>query len=56
MLEMAGRQGITAAEFIQMLDSGMRVSDFLDTIDTINDGPDAGQTIAGYDIDCDAFN
>ena len=56
MLEVAGRQGITAADFIQMVDSGMRVSDFLDTIDTINDGTDAGQTIAGHNIECDALN
>jgi hypothetical protein len=55
MLEIAGRQGITAADFIQMLDSGMRISDFLDTIDTINDGVDA-DTVADHDGDWDAFN
>ena len=30
-LKIAQRQGITAANFIQMLDSGMRISDFLNT-------------------------
>jgi hypothetical protein len=29
VLEIAQREGITAADFLQMLDSGMRVSDFL---------------------------
>jgi hypothetical protein len=29
LLEIAQRQGITPADFIQLLDSGMRVSDFL---------------------------
>ena len=29
MLEIAQRQGIAAADFIRMLDSGMRISDFL---------------------------
>jgi hypothetical protein len=29
VLKIAHRQGITAADFIQMLDSGMRISDFL---------------------------
>jgi hypothetical protein len=29
MLEIAQRQGITAADLIQMLDSGVRISDFL---------------------------
>jgi hypothetical protein len=28
-LEIAQRQGITAADLIRMLDSGMRISDFL---------------------------
>jgi hypothetical protein len=56
MMELARRQGITAADFIQMLDSGMRISDFLDTIDTINDGANASQTVAGRGIDCSALN
>ncbi len=29
LLEMARRQDITPADFIQLLDSGMRISDFL---------------------------
>jgi len=29
LLEMAERQGITPVDFIQLLDSGMRISDFL---------------------------
>ena len=32
MLEIARHQGITAADFIQMLDSGMRISDFLNAM------------------------
>jgi hypothetical protein len=32
VLEIAQRQGITAADFIQMLDSGMRISDFLNAM------------------------
>jgi hypothetical protein len=37
LLEMAGRQGITQAEFIQMLESGMRISDFLSAMDGCTD-------------------
>lgn len=33
LLEIAQRHGITAAHFIQMLDSGMRISDFLTAMD-----------------------
>jgi len=33
VLEIAQLQGITAADFIQMLDSGMRISDFLAAMD-----------------------
>lgn len=29
VLEIAKRQGITVSDFIQMLDSGMQISDFL---------------------------
>ena len=29
LLEIAQRQGITSADFIQLLDSGMHISDFL---------------------------
>ena len=32
LLEIAQRQGITPADFIQLLDSGMRVSDFLESM------------------------
>ena len=41
VLEIAQRQGITAADFVQMLDSGMRISDFLTAMDLT----DASQTI-----------
>jgi hypothetical protein len=33
VLEIAQRQGITAADFIQMLNSGLRISDFLTAMD-----------------------
>jgi hypothetical protein len=33
VLEIAQRQGITAADFIRMLDSGLRISDFLTAIE-----------------------
>jgi hypothetical protein len=33
LLEIAQRQGITAADFIQILDSGVRMSDFLTAMD-----------------------
>jgi hypothetical protein len=33
VLEIAQRQGITAADFIQILDSGVRMSDFLTAMD-----------------------
>jgi len=48
VLEIAQRQGITAADFIQMLDSGMRISDFLNAVDILTD--------AGDTIDCDIAN
>jgi hypothetical protein len=32
VLEIAQRQGITAADLIRMLDSGMRISDFLNAM------------------------
>ena len=44
VLELANQQGITVAEFIQMLDRGMRMSDFLSAID---EPRDPGQTIDG---------
>jgi len=33
LLDIAQRQGITPADFIQLLDSGMRISDFLRAMD-----------------------
>ncbi|MGA6987278.1 MAG: hypothetical protein WBZ01_14590 [Terriglobales bacterium] len=35
LLEIAERQGITAADLIQMLDSGMRISDLLNALDML---------------------
>jgi hypothetical protein len=35
VLRIARRQGITPADFIRMLDSGMRTSDFLTTMDPL---------------------
>ncbi len=46
VLEIAQGQGITAANFIQMLDSGMRISDFLNAMN--------GFTNTGHPIDRDA--
>ena len=34
LLEIAQRQGITPAEFIQLLDAGMQISDFLAAMTT----------------------
>jgi len=48
VLEIARRQGITADDFIQLLDSGMRISDFLNVVDILTD--------AGHTIDCDFAN
>ncbi len=48
VLEIAQRQGITADDFIQMLDSGMRISDFLNVVDILTD--------AGHTIDYDVAN
>jgi hypothetical protein len=39
MLEIAERQGITAADFMQMLDYGMRISDFLTAMGTFKSTP-----------------
>jgi hypothetical protein len=41
VLDIAQRHGITPADFVQMLDSGMRMSDFLTAMDLT----DASQTI-----------
>ena len=38
VLEIAKRQGITAADFIRMLDSGMRISDFLNATNVFANG------------------
>jgi hypothetical protein len=48
VLEIAQRQGISAADFIQMLNSGMRISDFLNAVDIL--------TAAGDAFDCDTVN
>jgi hypothetical protein len=44
VLEIAQRQGITAADLIRMLDSGMRISDFLNAI-KMNVFANVGHTI-----------
>jgi|GEM_PF-1379534 len=44
MLEIAQRQGIAAADFIRMLDSGMRISDFLNAMNV--------SANAGHATDC----
>ena len=46
LLEIAQRQGITPADFIQLLDSGMHISDFLAAMT-----PHAN---ANNSIDCDS--
>jgi hypothetical protein len=46
VLEIAEREGITAADFLQMLDSGMRVADFLTAMGIPTDAED------GFDCDC----
>jgi hypothetical protein len=47
VLEIAQLQGITPADFIQMLDSGMRISDFLNAADVSTNS---------HTIDCDTLN
>lgn len=47
LLEIAQLQGITVADFIQMLDSGMRIPDFLNAADVFTNG---------HTIDCDTAN
>jgi hypothetical protein len=37
MLEIAQGQGITAVDFVHMLDSGMKISDFLKALDDITE-------------------
>jgi hypothetical protein len=46
VLGIAQRQGITPADFVRMLDSGMRMSDFLTAMDPL--------TNAGRAVDCDS--
>ena len=46
LLEIAQRQGITPSDFIQLLDSGMRISDFLAAMTPLRNANDS--------IDCDS--
>jgi hypothetical protein len=46
LLDIAQRQGITPADFIQLLDSGMPISDFLAAL--------TPQANANNSIDCDS--
>ena len=46
VLQIAQRHGITSADFIQMMDSGIRISDFLNAMNVFTD--------TGYTIDCDS--
>ncbi|HZQ25734.1 MAG TPA: hypothetical protein VFA89_23290 [Terriglobales bacterium] len=46
LLEIAQRQGITPADFIQLLDSGMRIPDFLAALTPLANANDG--------IDCDS--
>ncbi len=45
VLEVAQHHGITPADFIQIMDSGIRISDFLNAMKVSTD--------TGYTIDCD---
>jgi hypothetical protein len=45
VLEIAQHHGITSADFIQMMDSGIRISDFLNAMNVF--------TNAGSTIECD---
>ena len=45
LLEIAQLQGITPVDFIQMLDSGMRISDFLHAVDVAASGYTIGDTV-----------
>jgi hypothetical protein len=38
LLDIAERQGITPADFIQLLDSGMQISDFLAAMNPLENG------------------
>lgn len=46
LLDVAQRQGLTTTDFIQLLDSGMRISDFLAAIKPLVNANDR--------IDCDS--
>ncbi len=46
LLDIAERQGITPADFIQLLDSGMQISDFLAAIDPLKN--------CNRTVDCDS--
>ncbi len=46
LLEIAQRQGLTPADFIQLLDSGMRIPDFLAALTPLANANDG--------IDCDS--
>jgi hypothetical protein len=48
VLEIAQLQGIGATDFMQMLDSGMQISDFLNALDNLAD--------ADYTVDYDTVN
>lgn len=43
-IEIAHHHGITSADFLQMMDSGIRISDFLNAMNMLAD--------AGHTIDC----
>jgi len=53
LLGIAERHGITAAHFIQMLDSGMRISDFLAAMDGLTN---VGTIPEGVEEDRDAID
>jgi hypothetical protein len=46
LLELAQRQGLTPADFIQLLDSGMRIRDFLAALTPL--------ASTNHSIDCDS--
>jgi len=51
LLGIAERHGITAAHFVQMLDSGMRVSDFLTAMDGLTNAETLPTGLGGGDRD-----
>ncbi len=51
VLEIARRQGISAGDFVRMLDSGMQISDFLTFLNAVDILTDASPT-----IDCHTAN